>query len=299
MTRIRIAPAIFAVLPMAITVSMLVFGVPCAAAQDTTTITGSPNVVGPKHQLRTGFRTFEGFPFKGSMGRVVKDKPYTATAVTETAQTLSDGNRIVHTNQATFYRDSAGRTRREQSINTLGPAGPAVSKQIIVLSDPVADTEYVLDPADKTARKTRSFWRGRFMGPKEVSGVPMDESFGNSANVTKQDLGSQTIAGLQCTGTRITRTIPAGQIGNEKPIVSVKEVWYSAEIDGIVQSKSTDPRFGTTTYTLSEVKLGEQPQQLFTVPADYKVESMREARTYKRFKNPNSSNSAPATNQPQ
>lgn len=280
MTQTRIAPAIFAVLPLALTASMLVFGSPFAGAQDTTTA-GTPGGYELQPPMTMHVRTFERFRFMGSMGKVVTNKPYTATAVTETEQTLPDGNRIVHTNQATFYRDSAGRTRREQTIHTLGTSSPDVSKQIIVISDPVAQVEYVLDPTDKTARETTSFRRGKLTEPKQLSDLPMGKHFDDSKNVTKQDLGTQTIAGVQCTGTRITRTIPAGEIGNEKPIVSVKEVWYSADIDSVVQSKSTDPRFGTTTYTLSDVKLGNPAQTLFAPPADYKVEQMTRPRTRK------------------
>src|SRR5205085_3538810 len=38
-------------------------------------------------------------------GRVVKGAPYSAEAVTESVQTLADGNRIVHKTTAQVYRD--------------------------------------------------------------------------------------------------------------------------------------------------------------------------------------------------
>src|SRR5437870_8812925 len=49
-------------------------------------------------------------------GKVVKGAPYSAQAVTESLQTLADGNRIVHKNTAQVYRDSEGRTRRDQTV---------------------------------------------------------------------------------------------------------------------------------------------------------------------------------------
>src|SRR5262249_35579325 len=50
----------------------------------------------------------------------VKNAPYTATAVTESTQTLVDGNRIVHKNSTFVARDSQGRTRREETLSQMG-----------------------------------------------------------------------------------------------------------------------------------------------------------------------------------
>src|SRR5271157_2196406 len=56
----------------------------------------------------------------GMPGRVVKNAPYSADVVTETSQTLTDGNHIRQSSTAKIYRDTQGRTRREQSLNALG-----------------------------------------------------------------------------------------------------------------------------------------------------------------------------------
>ena len=65
----------------------------------------------------------------GMAGRVVKNAPYAADIVTETTQTLPDGNHIRQSTAGKFYRDSEGRTRSEQSVNLNGLAvnlnGPA------------------------------------------------------------------------------------------------------------------------------------------------------------------------------
>jgi hypothetical protein len=68
-----------------------------------------------------------------------------------------------------------------------------------------------------------------------------------------------------------TRTIPAGAIGNEKPIAIVSERWFSPELNIVVMSRDVDPRSGETFYRLTSVKRGEPPPELFKVPADYKV----------------------------
>ena len=42
-------------------------------------------------------------------------------------------------------------------------------------------------------------------------------------------LGEQTIDGINATGTRITTSIRAGQMGNEQPIQVTSERWYSPD----------------------------------------------------------------------
>ena len=90
-------------------------------------------------------------------GASVKGAPYTGQAVTETTQTLADGNRIVNRSTATLYRDSEGRTRREQTLKSISGMTSGNPAQTILISDPVAGVSYTLDPANKIARKNGSW----------------------------------------------------------------------------------------------------------------------------------------------
>src|SRR5256885_3693651 len=75
---------------------------------------------GPGGQATSFTYSFEGAEFSFG-GKVVKGAPYSADAVTETVQMLSDGNRIVRHTASKIYRDNEGRERREQSLNAVGP----------------------------------------------------------------------------------------------------------------------------------------------------------------------------------
>jgi hypothetical protein len=87
-------------------------------------------------------------------GKLVKGAPYSAQAITESVQTLSDGNRIVRKNTAQVYRDTEGRTRRDQTLGYIGPYSTAGDvPQTVFINDPVAGVHYILDPEKKTARK--------------------------------------------------------------------------------------------------------------------------------------------------
>lgn len=219
----------------------------------------------------------------GMPGRVVKNAPYSADVVTDTTQTLPDGNTIHRTNTARVYRDSEGRSRTEQTLGGLnGLAAGASQQQVVYIHDPVAGANYALNPQNRTA--TKSAWMrgprpGATAGAQSSSqgqGATTDaanprRAFRNSQNAKVETLGSQMMNGLTVTGKRVTTTIPAGQIGNAQPIQMVVETWYSADLQTVVLSKRTDPRFGTTVTQMANVSRAEPASTLFQVPADFKV----------------------------
>jgi hypothetical protein len=92
-----------------------------------------------------------------------------------------------------------------------------------------------------------------------------------SEHATTQDLGVRTIEGVRAQGTRTTTTIAAGAIGNARPIEIVSERWFSPELQMPVLITRRDPRNGETTYRLTNILRGEQPDWLFTVPAGYEL----------------------------
>ena len=206
-------------------------------------------------------------------GKVVTGAPYTAVGVTETTQTLADGTSINRKIQANIFRDGQGRVRRETTLPVIGPlVASGKSGSFVMIHDPVAGTAFILHPDTKVADQLPVPHHG-----KNTDGAlhdkfeaRMQEEIANGT-VKKEDLGTQMFNGVAAQGTRYTRTIPAGQIGNDKPISIVHERWYSADLQVVVKSTRTDPRFGSTTYTLTNVQRQEPAATLFAVPADYTV----------------------------
>jgi hypothetical protein len=95
-------------------------------------------------------------------------------------------------------------------------------------------------------------------------------------------LGKQMVEGVEAEGTRTSLTISAGEIGNELPIQIVAERWYSPELQQVVMSKQSDPRFGETTYRLTNINRSEPSRSLFELPSDYTVkEALRPDIRYK------------------
>jgi len=226
----------------------------------------------------------------------VKGAPYSAEAVTDTVQTLADGNRIVRKSRATLYRDGEGRTRREQTLDFVGPWRADKPLKSISISDPIARVNYSLDVEAHVAHKMAL--DKMFHLPAPAPGVPFNVEIervvrtgeppheavfvsgpgaleglpaGEAPQVKRESFGKQTIEGVQTEGERTLYTTPAGQIGNERPIEVVSERWYSLELQTVVLSRRNDPRFGETVYRLTNIRRGEPDPSLFQVPADYTI----------------------------
>jgi hypothetical protein len=84
-------------------------------------------------------------------------------------------------------------------------------------------------------------------------------------------LGELVIEGVTASGARVSAVVPAGQIGNEKPLTFSSEAWYSPELSIIAMSKVSDPVTGDTNFQLTKLRRGEPNPDLFTVPAEYRI----------------------------
>jgi hypothetical protein len=206
----------------------------------------------------------------GISNKVVQGAPYSAQAVTQFTHALSTGDHIQRSTTASIARDSLGRTRTDRSLATVGALSAAGGghERAIVIHDPVAGMSYALDPASHTARSTaipaaRTAEAHAFEGARHL------------ASAKTEDLGTQVMQGLSVQGKRVTRAIPAGREGNEKEIDIVTETWYSADLQVVVMSKTSDPRFGESVYQLNAITRAEPDPSLFVLPADYTVKEGR------------------------
>jgi hypothetical protein len=214
----------------------------------------------------------------GVGGKTVTGAPFTATITNQTSQTLADGNHILRDSTGKLARDSQGRTRRDMVLPGFGPwaASGKVSSQVSMINDPVAGVHYMLEPDTKVARKfPAGKWKGhgKNHGTRGAATASAEAAPENHPNVVTTSLGTQTINGISAEGTRITRTIPEGAIGNEKPIVITVERWYSPELQTVVMSKRSDPRTGDSVFQLTNIQRQEPDASLFQVPADYTIKA--------------------------
>jgi hypothetical protein len=162
------------------------------------------------------------------------------------------------------YRDSMGRTRREQVFG-------AASR--VEIFDPVAGLTYMLDIVAKTAR--RSAVSAQFKPASEAtppviaSGTQILK--GGAAAVT-QSLGTKTISGVVTYGTRTTITYPPGTIsGNDKTTSSVNEAWYAPQLGASVMNSSSGALVPNSSTEVTKLNYSEPDPSLFQVPSDYRI----------------------------
>ncbi len=259
----------------------------------------------PEEHAKRQMAEYRGREFSVAMAqrvpleKSVKGAPYSAEIVIETNQTLADGNRISRRTTGRVYRDSEGRTRREED---RGNGTMAIS-----IVDAVAGVSYSLDPESRVAWKTSREATSEIMakiekarveerikmereraagegtrtappppppapaGMPRVGGPPPPPPPPGGDIRSIGPLERKTMEGIVVEGQKTTSTIPAGQIGNEQPIIVSSEEWRSPELNVLVFTHHTDPRIGESSYRLTNIVRAEPDPSLFQVPAGYTV----------------------------
>jgi hypothetical protein len=230
------------------------------------------------------------FRFEAGRAKAVTGRPLSATEEHHTLQVLADGTRIESKSADRFYRDDRGRTRVEREDGT------------ILIDDPVSGASAGIRNGQATSRTAFAFTSGNAEMVSRTEGTSTGYAFtasgpgapeaklkdeaaarsSGSAQADKQkaealaksesrkeeDLGYQPVNGVSAQGSRTTTTIPVGQIGNDRPIQIVSERWMSPDLQMLIKSTTNDPRFGETTYELTNIRQGAQDPSLFQIPAN-------------------------------
>jgi hypothetical protein len=243
-------------------------------------------------------------------GPVIAGAPYSAERVSEHVQTLADGTHINQTNQLVkVYRDSMGRTRVERPAfrAPLDRRTNWIESPIIVeVNDPVAHVRYVFSLEEPIAHRQElptdnpqaALQRGQSgavligtigavaiaddlddsVPPPPPVRAPMPSTVPRQRvdnpehlQTSREDLGTQTIEGIEVEGHRHTMTWPVGAIGNDAAITNTSETWTSPALKEVIVRKSNDPRYGETTVKLVNINRSEPDASLFEPPPGYTV----------------------------
>ena len=282
--------------------SLMIFAVLAAHAQGTITISvQSGQGRGAGNGTGGGVGAYAGGVIGGFGSGIsgTPGQPFSADVIEETDRLLADGNHIHRETHGKLFRDSQGRTRDESEIGGFGPAAkPFVH---IMINDPVEGRFILLNPQQKTAtihkfEKAISTTTGLGLPVQPANNVAKSNAPTTAAvspeellqslrklqaaNGTQapgklqnsyEDLGTMEIEGYTVTGTRFTHTIPAGQMGNDQPMTTTSERWFSQDLKMDLLNKSENPESGTHVRKLVNIHLGDPDPLLFQVPADYTV----------------------------
>jgi len=197
--------------------------------------------------------------------KLVQGHPFSAETVIEDTKRLYDGTTVTKRRGGAIYRDGEGRTRREQPLEMVGVVnivGSDNKPQILVfINDFAARPQIFIDLDNKIARKT-------FL---PNIGPPFEPRLPGNARI--ENLGTKTIEGVSVEGTRETIEIPAGSLGNDKPMQVLHEKWFSKELQVLVMSRHIDPVAGEHIFKLVNIMRAEPDPQVFAVPTGFRIEA--------------------------
>ncbi|HTW60228.1 MAG TPA: hypothetical protein VMD55_00390, partial [Terracidiphilus sp.] len=196
----------------------------------------------------------------------VPQAPYTVEFRITRVQTLADGGTITRETKEVVARDSQGRTLRATTQISASDGQPGITFTFV--HDPVENTEINWDSRTRQAHITKMPPQDELQGCWATSsGGTMTRNGGRSAAVLsgggggvtgssslpvqlpdsppsppasaprpapirpqREDLGDDTILGVEVHGTRITHTVPVGRIGNDVPLVTTSEIWSAPSL---------------------------------------------------------------------
>ena len=208
--------------------------------------------------------------------------PFSATVNTTWVKQLPDGSSITLKNHRAIARDAAGRVFQERRMLVPEDSKAEPGLRQIEINDPVAHQRYVCIASEGTCQLEALVARN-FARPARAGAAPKQ-----AGSSTLEDLGTQSISGLETAGTRETTVIPSGAFGNNSPLLSKSEYWYSSLLGLNLISKRQDPRFGEQNFEVTDISLGEPDAKLFQPPSGYKVRDLR----FQKTAEPSSSDSA-------
>lgn len=200
----------------------------------------------------------------------ISNAPFQAVVVTENTMILPDGSKKTNWNHRSVVRDSSGRVFQERRSFT--PQGNVEETMLTEfdIEDPNLHELTMCHPFTKTCQVFR--FQTQVTPPVQPSSLPAMRKLPNGTTIQNEDLGRNTVAGVDCLGSREIMTIPAGLIGNEKPQPVIKEFWYSPQLGVNLVTKRFDPRVSSIqNFTVTELNLSDPDPKVFAVPEGYRV----------------------------
>ncbi|MBB5317792.1 hypothetical protein [Tunturibacter empetritectus] len=199
--------------------------------------------------------------------------PFSMMLVTEWSRPLGNGGSFTLVNKRRIVRDGRGRIYQERWL--LVPKGSKIESRmdVIQITDPKEHT-WLNCGVDEKICEVRPYGLVPDMVYKLAMGTsgPLPDGQGFRQH---DDLGLSNSNGVDTIGYRETTTLNPGVLGNDLPMVSTREFWYSAKLGINLISKVDDPSSGRQSFSATELTTSEPDPRYFVVPEGYKVVDRR------------------------
>jgi hypothetical protein len=195
--------------------------------------------------------------------------PFSLTLVTEWSRPLGNGGTFTLTNQRHIVRDGKGRIYQERWL--LVPKGGKMESRMDVfqITDPTQHTWLNCGVQEKVCEiLPYRFTTDAIYKPTIGTTGPLPDGKGSRQH---EELGLSNSNGVNTTGYRETLTINPGVFGNDQPMVTTREFWYSSELGFNLISKIDDPQNGRQSFEVKELTTSEPDPRFFETPDGYKV----------------------------
>jgi hypothetical protein len=195
--------------------------------------------------------------------------PFSLTLDTEWTRPLGNGGTYTLVNTRHIMRDSTGRIYQERWYLVPKNGKQQSTMNYIQIADPSAHTLYNCEVEAKRchllryAGSTTTVYQPGF----GVSG-PLADGAGYHL---REDLGHNDVAGIDTAGYRETTTVNPGVFGNDQPMVTTREFWYSAKLGINVLSKLNSPQSGRQQFTVRELSASEPDPKAFALPEGFSL----------------------------
>jgi hypothetical protein len=202
--------------------------------------------------------------------------PFVATLHTEWVRGEAGNGTITLVNDRQIARDSAGRIYQQRWLLVPRNAKAKSKMNAVQFSDPGEHTLYtcmMLDPK-KICRLTT--YLPSTSTVYSIEGPPAGPSRNGDGYTTREDLGHRWIVGVDTVGTRVNTTLKPGAFGNDQELTLVREFWFASQLGIDLLSTRSDPRFGTQTFSITDINQSEPDPHLFDLPEGFTIIDQRQ-----------------------
>ena len=206
----------------------------------------------------------------------VTNEPFSAKQVTERTRVLADGTTLHRRGSHFVARDSQGRVRLEQKMQSAQDGKPEL--KMVYVKDPVAHTLTTWMEGAPNGSKVASVAKlpENEKVPTTCAGCSQNTISTENPVESATDLGASIVDEVPVKGTLYTIEISQKNSGADRPISKTHEMWISDEMKLVMKQKWEDPRNGEKVVELRDFSRAEPAAELFRVPAGYRVQSQAE-----------------------
>jgi len=199
----------------------------------------------------------------------VPNAPFSFMLSTEWTRLANNGGTFTLTNERHIVRDSKGRIYQERWI--LVPKGGKLKSwmDIFQITDPETHSWLNCETATKICNMYpyHLTTQDKYQPPILTTG-PLSDGTGYRQH---EDLGAGNAEGVDTHGYRETVTFNPGVMGNDKPMSTMREFWFSPKLGLNLISIVDDPQSGKQVFTAKQISTAEPDASFFEPPADYKI----------------------------